>query len=182
MRPRCSLGAGADCHKSTFSAKNGGRRLKRTARGGEKRGRTGVRAPVGAGRARGRRWGGGTASARQRGAMRSNARRCRGETACSRQRGQQRASARNATSSTRDEQRAQASRGDRLCGQKRCRSGFMPRMLSGRHRYPRAFRARTGVPTIAPRGGFGPDSCRRLRAQLRESLPQSRRRNQKGCE
>ena len=66
MRPRCSLGAGADCHKSTFSAKNGGRRLKRTARGGEKRGRTGVRAPVGAGRApvgagraRGRRWGGG---------------------------------------------------------------------------------------------------------------------------
>lgn len=57
MRSRRSLGAGADCHKSTFSAKNGGRRLKRTARGGEKRGRTGVRAPVGAGRARSRRWG-----------------------------------------------------------------------------------------------------------------------------
>ena len=170
MRSRRSLGAGADCHKSTFLAKNGGRRLKRTARGGEKRGRTGVRAPVG---------GGGAASARQRGTMRSNARRCQSETACSRQRGQQRASARSATSSTRDEERAQASRGDRLCGQKRCRSGFMPRMPSGRHRYPRAFRARTGVPTIAPRGGFGPDSCRRLRAQLRESLPQSRRRNQK---
>ncbi len=172
MRPRRSLGAGADCHKSTFLAKNGGRRLKRTARGGEKRGGTGVRAPAK----------GGTASARQRGTTRSNARRCRGETACSRQRGQQRASARSATSSTRDEQRTQASRGNRLCGQKRCRSGFMPRMPSGRHRYPRAFRARTGVPTIAPQGGFGPDSCRRLRAQLRESLPQSRRRNQKDRE
>ena len=170
MRSRRSLGAGADCHKSTFLAKNGGRRLKRTARGGKKRGGTGARSPVG---------GGGAASARQRGTMRSNARRCQSETACSRQRGQQRASARSATSSTRDEERAQASRGDRLCGQKRCRSGFMPRMPSGRHRYPRAFRARSGVPTIAPRGGFGPDSCRRLRAQLRESLPQSRRRNQK---
>lgn len=192
MRPRCSLGAGADCHKSTFSAKNGGRRLKRTARGGEKRGRTGVRAPAkggvghaGAGKGRDGRavaGGGGTASARQRGTMRSNARRCRGETACSRQRGQQRASARSATSSTRDEQRTQASRGNRLCGQKRYRSGFMPRMPSGRHRYPRAFRARTGVPTIALRGGSGPDSCRRLRAQLRESLPQSRQRNQKDRE
>ena len=172
MRPRRSLGAGADCHKSTFLAKNGGRRLKRTARGGEKRGGTGVRAPAK----------GGTASARQRGTMRSNARRCRGETVCSRQRGQQRASAQSATSSTRDEQRTQASRGNRSCGQKRCRSGFMPRMPSGRHRYSRAFRARTGVPTIAPQGGFGPDSCRRLRAQLRESLPQSRRRNQKDRE
>ncbi len=192
MRPRRSLGAGADCHKSTFLAKNGGRRLKRTARGGEKRGGTGVRAPgkgrdgrAGAGKGRDGRAGAGggwTASARQRGTMRSNARRCRGETACSRQRGQQRASARSATSSTRDEQRTQASRGNRSCGQKRCRSGFMPRMPSGRHRYPRAFRARTGVPTIAPQGGFGPDSCRRLRAQLRESLPQSRRRNQKDCE
>ena len=46
MRPRRSLGAGADCHKSTFLAKNGGRRLKRTARGGEKRGGTGVQAPA----------------------------------------------------------------------------------------------------------------------------------------
>ena len=171
MRSWRSLGAGADCHKSTFLAKNGGRRLKRTARGGKKRGGTGARSPVG-----------GRASARQRGTMRSNARRCRDETACSRQRGQQRASAWGATSSTRDEQRAQASRGNRLCGQKRCRSGFMPRMLSGRRRYPRAFRARTGVPTIAPRGGFGPDSCRRLRAQLRESLPQSWLRNQKDRE
>ena len=152
MRPRRSLGAGADCHKSTFLARNSGWRLKRTARGGKKRGGMGARSPVG----------GGTASARQR--------------------GQQRASARSATSSTRDEQRTQASRGNRLCGQKRCRSGFMPRMPSGRHRYPRASRARTGVPTIALRGGFGPDSCRRLRAQLRESLPQSRRRNQKDRE
>ena len=182
MRPRRSLGAGADCHKSTFLAKNGGRRLKRTARGGEKRGGTGVRAPAKGGTGVRAPAKGGTASARQRGTMRSNARRCRGETACSRQRGQQRASARSATSSTRDERRTQASRGNRLCGQKRCRSGFMPRMPSGRHRYPRAFRARTGVPTIAPRGGFGPDSCRRLRAQLRESLPQSRQRNQKDRE
>ena len=47
-RPRRSLGAGADCHKSTFLAKNGGRRLKRTARGGKKRGGTGARSPVGA--------------------------------------------------------------------------------------------------------------------------------------
>ena len=190
MRPRRSLGAGADCHKSTFLAKNGGRRLKRTARGGEKRGgRAGAgkgrdgRAGAGKGRdGRAVAGGGGAASARQRGTMRSNARRCQSETACSRQRGQQRASARNATSSTRDEQRTKASRGNRLCGQKRCRSGFMPRMLSGRRRYPRAFCARTGVPTIAPRGGFGPDSCRRLRAQLRESLPQSWLRNQKDRE
>ena len=172
MRPRRSLGAGADCHKSTFLAKNGELGAERATRGGKKRGGTGARSPVG----------GGTASARQRRAMRSNARRCRGATACSRQRGQQRASARNATSSTRDEQRTKASRGNRLCGQKRCRSGFMPRMLSGRRRYPRAFCARTGVPTIAPRGGFGPDSCRRLRAQLRESLPQSWLRNQKDRE
>ena len=46
MRSRRPLGAGAECHKSTFLAKNGGRRLKRTARGGEKRGGTGVRAPA----------------------------------------------------------------------------------------------------------------------------------------
>ena len=50
MRSRRSLGAGADCHKSTFLARNGGRRLKRTARGGKKRGGTGARSSVGAGR------------------------------------------------------------------------------------------------------------------------------------
>lgn len=47
MRPRRSLGAGADCHKSTFLARNSGWRLKRTARGGKKRGGMGARSPVG---------------------------------------------------------------------------------------------------------------------------------------
>ena len=49
MRPRRSLGAGANCHKSTFLAKNGELGAKRATRGGKKRGGTGARSPVGAG-------------------------------------------------------------------------------------------------------------------------------------